>query len=245
VPFANARGYALDTQHSQMRWGMAPAGNGGTTLTTSADNPALTTATFATNFNSLGNPYAALAVKGDSGGGAFQFVDGSWQLAGIIDSIASTVQNQPAFTAVYGNNQTVLGDLTAYSGAIQNILNPPSTPSQSATSVLATSMATPDAHEVLLMINALQDGKGGPLTGGLAAVSPSFDVNGDGLFNARDVLQTINFLIDNPPAPTLGPLAMSSASVSLVPEPSAGILALLGILLVGLARRAMIAHRPR
>jgi hypothetical protein len=38
---------------------------------------------------------------------------------------------------------------------------------------------------------------------------------------------------------------MSSGSVSIVPEPSTGILALLGIVLVGLARTTMLARRPR
>jgi hypothetical protein len=65
------------------------------------------------------------------------------------------------------------------------------------------------------------------------------------VFDIKDVSQLINFLLNNGANPAASASSMASPNVTLVPEPSSGVLALLGRLLVGLARRVMIARRER
>ena len=207
------------------------------------------TVTFTTNFSSAGNPYSAQAVTGDSGGGVFQFVNGAWQLAGVMDAVQSTVANQPGHTAVFGNNQTLSADLSQYRDEIEQVLSQPDSPWQNQVNRFDVArLGSVNAHDVLLLINGLQNGKGGSLSGVPAASDPLVDVNGDGTFDSQDVLVLINFLTNNGAIPAATSASQESTSlvssnVAIVPEPSTGVLALLGIVLVGLARRMMTARR--
>lgn len=62
--------------------------------------------------------FEAQAVGGDSGTAVFYKRGGQWELAGVVNAI-STFNNQPASTAVYGNN-TLFSDLSYYN---QNYAN--------------------------------------------------------------------------------------------------------------------------
>lgn len=70
--------------------------------------------------------HEAQAVVGDSGGGVFHQVAGAWQLSGMMVTIA-TYENQPAYTAVIGN-ETYMLDLTYYRNGILAVIPEPSAP---------------------------------------------------------------------------------------------------------------------
>ncbi len=235
LPFANARGFAVDPNSSHMRWGTNQVQSGNVI---SNGN----TITFATRFNSTGNAFSAQAATGDSGGGVFQFVNGSWQLAGIMDTIQKTINNQPDNTAVFGNDDTLSADLFQYRDQIESILAQPEPLWQNQLNRFDVARSGQvNARDVLLLINNLLKGGIHPLTGAPSASDPLLDVNGDGLFNLLDVSQLINVLANN----TANPAMSTTATSSLVPEPCTGMLALMGVLLVGLARGAIVARRQR
>ncbi|MBI3839178.1 MAG: trypsin-like peptidase domain-containing protein [Planctomycetia bacterium] len=234
LPFANARGFAVDSNSSHMRWGtnLVVSGN-----TVSNGN----TATFATRFDSTGNPFEAQAVSGDSGGGVFRPVDGRWELVGIMDTVQAAATGQPNGTAVFGE-QSLSADLSQYRDQIESILNRPERLWQNQTNHFDVDHSGPaNARDVLLLINHLQNGGARSLSGAPSASDPLLDVNGDGSFNILDLSQLINALGGN----TANPAVSMSQNSSLVPEPSTGVLALLGILSAALVRRVMIARRKR
>lgn len=70
--------------------------------------------------------HEAQAINGDSGGGVFHQVAGAWQLSGMMVTIA-TYENQPAYTAVIGN-ETYMLDLTYYRNGILAVIPEPSAP---------------------------------------------------------------------------------------------------------------------
>ena len=76
-----------------------------------------TTETFATGFNNVSG--STMAQVEDSGGATFYFASGQWYLAGIIDAI-NVFNNQPAYTAVFGND-TFAVDLSTYAGFISGV----------------------------------------------------------------------------------------------------------------------------
>lgn len=80
----------------------------------------------ATTFDQLPGSTEAQAVLNDSGGAVFTKVDGAWQLAGIIFSVAGySGQPDPIFTAVFGN-ETLMADLSYYRPQIVAIVPEPS-----------------------------------------------------------------------------------------------------------------------
>jgi len=112
-----------------------------------------------------------------------------------------------------------------------------------------------EAHDALLIINDLLDHGIHSLaapTGGVGP-PPFLDVNGENTVTPRDANSVITFLLDNPTsaaqpslamlAPTLS-MSMTSAPIQNVPEPRSGVLALLGIGLLGFiwARRQTAAQ---
>jgi hypothetical protein len=82
---------------------------------------------FSTSFDASGKTHEAQGVVGDSGGGVFIHNGTSWELAGMMFSVA-LFENQPggSQTAVYGN-QTFIADLSVYSSQFEHLIPEPST----------------------------------------------------------------------------------------------------------------------
>jgi len=78
---------------------------------------------FATRFSIANTPHEAHAAHGDSGGAAFAYLDGQWQLVGIILAVDNHT-GQPDRAAVYGN-RTVIADLARYREFIQRVTATP------------------------------------------------------------------------------------------------------------------------
>ena len=74
---------------------------------------------FATRFSIAKTAHEAHAAHGDSGGAAFAYLDGRWQLVGIILAVDSH-SGQPARSAAYGN-RTFIADLARYSQFIHSV----------------------------------------------------------------------------------------------------------------------------
>jgi hypothetical protein len=74
---------------------------------------------FATRFSIAKTAHEAHAAHGDSGGAAFAYLEGRWQLVGIILAV-DIHTGQPVRTAAYGN-RTMIADLARYSQFIQSI----------------------------------------------------------------------------------------------------------------------------
>ena len=74
---------------------------------------------FATRFSIAKTAHEAHAAHGDSGGAAFAYIEGRWQLVGIILAVDSHV-GQPARSAAYGN-RTFIADLARYSQFIHGV----------------------------------------------------------------------------------------------------------------------------
>ena len=74
---------------------------------------------FATRFSIAKTTHEAHAAHGDSGGAAFAYLEGRWQLVGIILAVDGHT-DQPVRTAVYGN-RTFIADLARYRQFIQGV----------------------------------------------------------------------------------------------------------------------------
>jgi hypothetical protein len=227
---ASLRGFVLDSSSFFMRWGTSTVQG----LNSVSQNP--TTLTFNTQFHSTGNPFEGQAVPGDSGGGTFQFVNGSWQLAGIIvDRGFSTSANNNNNVVIFGDT-SISADLFEYRTQIESILNNPS-------DVDMSGLVSPD--DALLIVNSLNQF-------GAHAFKPGeirLDANGDGQVNAADFLFVIDAILAQKGTPAAIPAAglagLASPNLTQVPEPSTGVLAVLGLLVVTLGRRAVLVRRKR
>lgn len=86
------------------------------------------THSFSTDFTSSGGTtHEEQGAEGDSGGAAFLKNGTTWELAGVLHSIAGLIINevpQPASTALYGN-VTNLGDVSYYRSQILGYVNQP------------------------------------------------------------------------------------------------------------------------
>ena len=74
---------------------------------------------FATRFSIAKTEYEAHAALGDSGGAAFAYLEGQWQLVGIILAVDNH-NGQPARSSAYGN-RTLIADLARYIESIQRV----------------------------------------------------------------------------------------------------------------------------
>jgi hypothetical protein len=74
---------------------------------------------FATRFSIAQTAHEAHAAHGDSGGAAFAYLEGRWQLVGIILAVDNHT-GQPVRSAVYGN-RTMIADLARYRQFIQSV----------------------------------------------------------------------------------------------------------------------------
>jgi hypothetical protein len=227
-------GYLLtDTNH--MRWGVN-AVSGTSTFNT-------TTPVFNTTFDRLGLPFEAQASRGDSGGGVFQSHNGAWSLAGIIDA-QQLLGGQPSNTLAFGD-QTLSVDLSVYRAQIESVLTHADSQWQNQVNRFDVNRSgNVDPHDVLILINNLNTFGTHTLSGTPTASDWLVDVNNDGIVAPSDVLQLINVLsqgIANPPALT----SALEPNVTPLPEPSAAVLALLGLLTLALGRRFFPSNRRR
>jgi hypothetical protein len=214
LPFATQLGFAtLDTSH--MRWGVNRVVDTSFAATSN-------TFVFSTRFDRQGIPYEAQAVLGDSGGGVFEFVDNTWKLAGIMDTVQG-ITGQPAKTVVYGD-MTFSADLSVYREQIMGLVTRAEPVWQNQVNNFdVNGSGRVNGHDVLLVINDLTHGSFAsiPLPGTRPAGDPFFDVDGDYNVTARDVSRLINAILLRVANPST-----AQTNVGLVPEPSSAMLAL-------------------
>ena len=237
LPLANRVGYPLAGTKT-MRWGTNAVDGGQFVISGS-------TLGFATRFDRPGQPFEAHAATGDSGGGVFQRIDGTWELAGLMLEIAP-LGGQPANTVVAGERRRI-ADLSEYGAQLDDMLtrvDPPWQNPRNYFDVDGSGMLTP--RDVIIVINKLIqndiDELPPELTGSPAPGDPFYDVSGDGLVSSLDAVRMINALISGN-GNQVGPTVTPAAGVSLVPEPTSGLLALVGAALLGLLRAAVRSRR--
>ena len=231
LPIANARGFSL-LSSSHMRWGQSPV--------VGTPNLVNDTVMFATRFAATSGPLAGQAVSGDSGGGVFQLVHGAWSLVGIMD-LLQPVLNQPSGLVVFGD-QTFSNNLSTYRDQIMSLVTHPTSAWQNQLNHFDVNRSgSVTAQDLLVLISDLQMSGPHSLVGTPGAKDALFDVNGDGVFDAKDEAELQDVLktgIGNPSA-------LAHGGPNLVPEPSSVVLALSGLLVIALARRLTIARRKR
>lgn len=164
----------------------------------------------------------AQATEGDSGGAVFQHTGDQWELAGIMHG-TQPLPNQPEFTVTF-NSLTFFADTWQYRDQINAIMTSfePTNPWQNPADPLDVN---DDSHvspiDALLVINHLNDTGPGPLA--IPPVAPNIpppflDTDGDGVVAPIDALIVINTL------------NARSGEAEGVPEPSAVVLAVVGLI---------------
>ncbi len=229
IVFANRLGYAVDSQR-HMRWGNNEVS------AESRFNPAFDSRTFefSTRFDRAGTTingvFEAQAVMGDSGGPVFHQVDGAWQLSGLMLS-TTTQTGQPDGTVVFGNS-TNAADLSRYREQILELVNRDEPLWQNQVNHYdVDGSGRVDPRDALTLINALLIDGARELDGSPPPAGSRYDVDGDYMLKAGDALAVINYLLEGVPTE-----AGQGSGANLVPEPSSGVLAALGLLLLVAAR---------
>jgi len=239
LPLDNVQGFSvLSTSH--MQWGQSQVQSqtsGGTDLVVTDQNTNANTVAFATTFRAFGGAFLAGATVGDSGGGVFSSVNGRWQLVGIMDGVQTVFANEPSGVIAFGD-QTFSSDLSFYRDQILSLVNHLSQNPTNRFDVNNDGRVSP--QDLLLVLDELDLNGSHPLVGTPNSSGPFFDVNGDGFISPFDALLLIDDLSGQPTN-----LALPLANVSLVPEPSSGVLAAAGLALLGLGSWLVIARRKR
>ncbi len=237
LPLANAAGFAL-LGSSHMRWGYNQVQSGGLTL---VENNTLA---FTTRFDNPGLPFEAQAVVGDSGGGVFQLVAGSWKLVGIMNA-EQPIPSQPSNTVVFGQS-SLCGDLFSYHDPIFNLVNHVWQNPQNRFDVNRSGDVKP--QDVLQVINELIQNGSHALVNTPGASDALVDVNGDSFVNPLDALQLINDLLAQPAGSfqaSAGAMPLMQPRMAVVPEPAGVVLAVSGLLVLAMARLRAAARRKR
>lgn len=235
-PFANIYGYSL-LSTSTMRWGMNEVSSNQILINNN-------TVGFSTRFDHFSLPFEAQAVLGDSGGGAFRFVDDQWKLVGIMTA-QQLMSNQPGATTVFGNS-TQIADLATYRSQILGLVNrvdPAWQNQRNYFDVNGSGFVSP--LDYLVIFNEITRSQPHSLEGSPATGQPYYDVNGDGMISQLDALRIMNALTAgnaNPAAASASALAATNDSV-LVPEPATWVLSLGGLVLLTFARSVALAFR--
>ena len=226
LPLATARGYSLAST-SHMAWGESRVA--GSTLISN------NTVMLATNFSSSAGPFEAQVVTGDSGGGVFTQVGGAWQLTGVIDA-EKLLTNQPSDTVVFGD-QSYFANLSTYRDQIESILNTPTPPWQNSTNHFDVNRSgKASIGDILAVIHELETHGSHALSGAPGSTDYLYDVNGDGQITNLDRALIYNHLVGR------GDFAPSSGT-GIVPEPSSGLLAVLGLAGLWFGRRHFARKR--
>ncbi len=216
---------------SRQRWGTNEVASGSTFSTQDAMY------IYSTRFDQQrATPFEAQAVAGDSGGGVFEKIDGAWQLSGIMTQMG-TLTDQPSGTAVYGD-RSYIADLSSYRNEILSYVDRAEPLWQNQVNYYDVSNdGSVGPRDVLQLIDELLTQGTHHLDGTPGAGGLRYDVNGDYSVSPTDLSAVISYLASA--APTAKPAA---ASYQFVPEPSTGVLALLGSLVVFILRRV---HRRK
>ncbi len=134
----NYTGYPLLNSEGVPRWGtnVVEPGSVGNGLTNLGENFTVNNIsepayeyTFTTSFNnnpSLSNQEAQV-TSGDSGGGAFEQIGGTWYLVGLIDgfgNVPSGATNAQAYNNVWFNEVSVMADVGDYQSTIDATIVP-------------------------------------------------------------------------------------------------------------------------
>jgi hypothetical protein len=154
------------------------------------------TLVFSTQFDRQGMPFEAQAVLGDSGGGVFQSIDDSWELAGLMVS-QQTLPGQPSRSAVYGNT-TFTADLSKYRDQILKLVNHAEPLWQNQVNQFdVDGSGRVTAHDLLVLMNELKQGgyAGVDLVGSPGLDDFRVDVDGDLRFTAQDGTRLLNALL--------------------------------------------------
>jgi hypothetical protein len=115
---ANAVGFQELSSRSK-RWGYNYADQ-----VTTVNNASMIQTTFRYSVND-GTIFSTQAAVGDSGGGVFKLLDdGTYELAGVINSV-TRFPNQPANTAILNNSLTYSINVASYRSAILNSVPEP------------------------------------------------------------------------------------------------------------------------
>ncbi len=231
IPLASLAGFNVQSS-SHMRWGM-------NTIDSSQLSTINNTLTFSTRFDSFGLPFEAQGAVGDSGGGVFRLLDGTWQLAGLMESV-TPLAGQPSGTVLFGNH-TLSANLPSYRDQIVSLVDRADPAFQNQLNyfdVNRSGSVTP--VDALLVINSLAKQGNHDLTGSPGASDPLVDVSGNDFLSSVDINLVINFLVTHRSSS-----ASAQAGTNFVPEPSGMVLAALGLLsfLTLMGRRARIARR--
>jgi hypothetical protein len=235
---ADVSGYEL-LGSQELRWGPASVSSNGIFVNQSKTTTRSTnTISQATQF--LANnmvPFPSSAVSGDSGGGVFAFMEGEWRLTGIIDSIR-TLDGQPSDVVAFGN-QTVFASLPSYREQIMTLFDSPNPSAwhnpNNAFDVNNDNTIGP--IDVLRIVNELNSNGSYNL---LDSDKPEglpyyFDVDHDGSIKPADALAVINWL-NSQPSGSSSDLVLSADYIVNAPEPNSLALAILGVVLLGIAR---------
>ncbi len=242
LPIDSVRGFSLlDTSH--MRWGQSQII--GTTTYTTSD---FSTPVFATRFSTGGGPFQAEAVRGDSGGGVFQTVNGHSTLAGIMEAQTFPVPGQPSNAVVFGQTSYVT-DLSVFRDQILNIRDAATPLAQNQVNHFDVNgsgiVSASDYLALLSEVNSLPNGSM-KVTASFGPHGPFYDVNGDGVIDSQDEYDEMYYLTQIGLSPVIAtPSLAPAAFASQVPEPASVVLAWGGLLALLAARRVTIARRKQ
>ncbi len=171
-------------------------------------------------------PNEAQAASGDSGGGIFSKRGETWELAGIMLSIADfQTWGQPAGTTVFGGT-TAFADLAPYRNDINAFVT--ATPWRNADPLNVNDDEVVSPLDVLIIFNELNNRRvSDPDTSSLPLLGPSaedeffYDVNGDNYVTPLDALIVINRVNEAAgQAASVPAVALREMATLSVPEPS-------------------------
>ena len=231
IPLTSTIGFNLESS-SHMRWGMNNVESGQLSLANG------NTVTFSTRFDRTGLPFEAQGAVGDSGGGVFRLLNGTWQLAGLMESVTPST-NQPSGTVVFGNH-TLSANLATYRDQIVSKVARPDPAWQNQLNYFDVNHSGDvTALDELLVINALAKQGNHDLTGRPGAADPFVDVSGDNFLSSTDVALLRNFLTTHQAGS-----ASAQTGTNFIPEPSGMVLAALGLMswLALTGGRALVAR---
>ena len=107
-----------------IRWGENDVAENDLVFNYAVNSQLVDVISFTTSFDDGAKTHEAQGINGDSGGAVFVDDGGSWTLSGVMLTI-SVFDNQPAYTAVLGN-ETVMADLSYYRNEIMAVIPEPS-----------------------------------------------------------------------------------------------------------------------
>lgn len=106
-----------------IRWGENDVAANGQVFNYSFASETVDVISFTTSFDQGAKTHEAQGIAGDSGGAVFVDNGGTWTLSGVMLTVLLD-ENQPAYTAVIGN-ETAMADLSYYRSEIMSVIPEP------------------------------------------------------------------------------------------------------------------------